>query len=85
MHSTVDHDAVVGRWSQLHGHVDITGGVVLGEGVLVGSHATILPGIKVGDGAVIGAGSVVTKDVPAGTTVFGVPARVYAVREVESE
>ncbi len=85
MHSTVDHDAVVGRWSQLHCHVDITGGVVLGEGVLVGSHATIFPGVKVGDGAIIGAGSVVTKDVPAGASVFGSPARVYAMRGAANE
>ena len=80
LHSTVDHDAVIGRFSQLHCHVDITGGVVLGESVTVGSHATILPGVKVGDGATIGAGSVVTKDVAAGATVFGVPARPYVVK-----
>lgn len=77
LHSTVAHDAVIGAYSQLHCHVDITGGVVLGEGVLVGSHASILPGVRVGDGAVIGAGSLVMRDVPAGTTVFGVPARPY--------
>jgi sugar O-acyltransferase (sialic acid O-acetyltransferase NeuD family) len=81
-HSTVAHDAVIGRWSQLHCHVDITGGVVLGEGVTVGSHASILPGVKIGDGAIIGAGSVVTRDVPAGFSVFGLPARPYVVREV---
>ncbi len=78
LHSTVAHDAVVGDWCQLHCHVDVTGGVVIGEGVLVGSHASILPGVVIGAGAVIGAGSVVMREVAAGTTVFGAPARPYA-------
>jgi len=43
--------------------------------VWIGGAAIILPGISIGDGAVIGAGSVVTRDVTAGETVTGNPAR----------
>ena len=48
----------------------------IGRNVWVGGGAIILPGVTVGDDAVIGAGSVVTRDVPAGATVVGNPARV---------
>ena len=44
----------------------------------IGSNVTILCGITIGEGAVIGAGSVVTRDVAAGTTVAGNPARPIA-------
>jgi sugar O-acyltransferase (sialic acid O-acetyltransferase NeuD family) len=74
-HTSVDHDARVGRYCQISGHCDIAGGVVLEDEVFMGSHATILPGIRVGARAVIGAGAVVTKNVAAGITVVGVPAR----------
>ena len=50
--------------------------IVLGRNVWVGSNATILRGVTVGDNSVIAAGAVVTKDVPAGSVVGGVPAEI---------
>ena len=47
----------------------------VGRGASIGTSATILCGVTIGEGAIIGAGSVVTKDVPAGATVAGNPAR----------
>jgi acetyltransferase-like isoleucine patch superfamily enzyme len=41
----------------------------------IGSGATILCGVRIGKGAMVGAGAVVTRDVPAGVTVIGNPAR----------
>lgn len=75
MNSTVGHDAVIGGGCTLACHADITGCVTLGRAVLMGSHASVLPGVSVGDFAVIGAGSVAMRDVPARTTVLGVPAK----------
>ncbi|XHO78372.1 sugar O-acetyltransferase [Azospirillum sp. A29] len=48
----------------------------IGRNVWIGGAALILPGVTIGDDAIVGAGSVVTRDVPAGATVMGNPARV---------
>ncbi|KRE17462.1 maltose acetyltransferase [Bosea sp. Root381] len=50
--------------------------VTIGRNVWIGGGAMILPGVTIGDDAIIGAGSVVTRDVPAGRTAVGNPARL---------
>lgn len=46
------------------------------KGAWLGAGVTVLPGVTVGENAIVGAGSVVTKDVPAGMVVAGVPAKI---------
>jgi len=53
----------------------------LGRNVWLGAGVTVLKGVTIGDEAVVGAGAVVTKDVPAGQIVAGVPARSIGRRE----
>ena len=48
--------------------------VIIGNNCWIGANSTILPGVTIGDYCVVAAGSVVTRNVPSGTMVAGVPA-----------
>ena len=78
LQTTVGHDARLGAGNVLNPAVNVSGGVVIGDAVLIGTGAQVLEGRTVADGATVGAGAVVTRDVAAGTTVVGVPARLLA-------
>jgi maltose O-acetyltransferase len=57
------------------------GPIVVGDHVWIGASAVLLPGVTIGEGSVVGAGSVVTKDVPRGVVVGGVPATAIRNRD----
>ncbi len=57
----------------------------IGDKVVIGSGAQVLGPIEVGEGARIGANAVVTKDVIAGATVIGIPAKPIPVDVAAAE
>ena len=61
--------------------VNQLGGPVIEDNVSIGAGANILPHVKIGYNSIVGAGALVTKNVPAGKVVMGVPAKI--VRDVE--
>ena len=74
--ATVDHDCELGIGVHIMPGATLAGEVRIEDFATVGSGAIVLPRLRIGTGAVVGAGAVVTKDVPGGATVVGVPARV---------
>jgi UDP-2-acetamido-3-amino-2,3-dideoxy-glucuronate N-acetyltransferase len=56
---------------------------VVEDGASLGSGAVILGGVRIGAGATVGAGAVVTRDVAAGATVAGSPARLLGQRAAQ--
>ncbi len=71
----IEHDCVIGNHAHIAPNTTLCGGVKVGEGALVGAGVVVLPGVSIGAWATVGSGAVVTKDIDAGVTVVGNPAR----------
>ena len=75
--SVVEHECKIGDGVHVMGSAVLAGRVTVEDYSTIGTNATVLPDLKVGKNAYVGAGAVVTKDVFAGETVVGVPARKH--------
>lgn len=76
MAALVMHDVVLGDYVTVAPRAVLLGRVKVMNGSFIGANATILPDVTIGIDVVVGAGAVVTRDVPNGSTVVGVPAKM---------
>lgn len=71
----IAHNCQVGRNCLMAAFSGLSGSVVVGDGVVFGGRAGVGDHLKIGDGARIAAGAGILKDVPAGETWSGYPAK----------
>ncbi len=74
----VEHDNVISSFANLAPGAKLAGWVNVGAGAKVYTGAIVGPTVNIGAGAIVGAGSVVLQDVPPGSKVVGVPARIVS-------
>jgi sugar O-acyltransferase (sialic acid O-acetyltransferase NeuD family) len=78
---TIAHDVILGPFATLAPGAHISGNITLEEGCYIGTGANVIQGLRIGAWSIVGAGSAVIRDVPANTTVVGVPGAVIKSRE----
>jgi UDP-perosamine 4-acetyltransferase len=74
--ATVDHDCEIGAWAHIAPGTNLAGCVHVGEGTLLGIGCRAIPGVSIGEWTTVGAGAVIVRNLPAGVTAIGVPARI---------
>jgi len=74
--SVIHHDSVLGVGVTVCAGVLLAGGVRVGDGSYLGVGSVVRDGVTLGQRVLVGMGAVVTRDVPDGATVVGIPAKV---------
>lgn len=72
---TLGHDTTIKSYSSFMPTVNISGEVLIDEGVYVGTGAKIINQLEIGEYTIVGAGAVVAKSLPANCTAVGIPAK----------
>ncbi len=81
---TVGHDTVIGDFCSFMPAVNISGEVILHEGVYCGTGAKIINQLEIGSYTIVGAGAVVSKSLPANCTAVGIPAKPIKFHNTEN-
>jgi sugar O-acyltransferase (sialic acid O-acetyltransferase NeuD family) len=79
--ASADHECVLEDGVELAPGATLCGLIHAEKHAWICAGATVLPRLRIGQDAIVGAGAVVVRDVPAGATVVGVPARVIQGKE----
>lgn len=79
---TVGHDTIIKDYSAFMPSCNISGEVMIGEGVYCGTGVKIINQTSIGDYTTIGAGAVITKPIPSYCTAVGVPAKPIKYHEM---
>ena len=79
----ITHDGAVWVMREIKNDpsIDLFGTIRVGNNVFIGNNAIILPKVNIGNNVIVAAGAVVAKDVPSGSIVAGVPAKVIGSTE----
>ncbi|MGE8553818.1 MAG: acetyltransferase [Chryseobacterium jejuense] len=78
---TVGHDTTIKSYSSFMPSVNVSGEVVINDGVYVGTGAKIINLLEIGEHTIVGAGAVVSKSLPANCTAVGIPAKPIKFHE----
>lgn len=86
LYSYVGHDCIIGDYVTFSPAVKCSGYVVIEDNVFVGTGVIIRPGttkkpLTIGENSILGMGAVITKNVPAGSTVVGNPGKIIKSRK----